>query len=147
MKFEETTSSYCSHHNACWWPGTVCFWDICRCGDDQVEYSVEYSFEREMFMSWCSLNADVIPQMHFVEWSYVNLDQNFSEFVLKGPIDNEPASVQLIAWHQTGKKPLQGPMVTKMHDIMVSLGHSEFSDNISIYNRNFTDNKLGAISV
>ena len=34
------------------------------------------------------------------------------KFVPRGPIDNMSALVQLIAWHQTGEKPLSEPLLT-----------------------------------
>ena len=34
-------------------------------------------------------------------------------FVSKGPIDNNPALVQVMAWCQTGDNPLPGPMMTQ----------------------------------
>ena len=37
------------------------------------------------------------------------------EFILSGPISNKPILVQVKAWHQTGSKPLHGPMLTPVH--------------------------------
>ena len=33
------------------------------------------------------------------------------KFVPKGPTDNNPALVQIMAWHQIGDKPLSKPML------------------------------------
>ena len=33
------------------------------------------------------------------------------KFVPKGPIENKPAMVQVMAWHRTGDKPLPVPMM------------------------------------
>ena len=41
-------------------------------------------------------------------------------FVAKGPIDNKSALVQVVAWYQTGDKPIRDPMVTMLTDIYVS---------------------------
>ena len=38
------------------------------------------------------------------------------KFVLKGPIDNNPALVQIMAWRRTGDKPLSEPMLTRFTD-------------------------------
>ena len=38
------------------------------------------------------------------------------ECVPKGPIDNDSALVQVMAWHQTGNKSLPEPMLTKFTD-------------------------------
>ena len=38
------------------------------------------------------------------------------KFVPRSPIDNIPASVQLMAWHRTGDKPLPEPMMTQFTD-------------------------------
>ena len=39
------------------------------------------------------------------------------KFVPKGPIDNKPALVQVMAWRQTGDKPLPEPMLTQFTDV------------------------------
>ena len=38
------------------------------------------------------------------------------KFVPKSPIDNKPALVQVMAWCQTGDKPLTEPMITQFID-------------------------------
>ena len=37
-------------------------------------------------------------------------------FVPKGPIDNPPALVKIMAWHWIGDKPLSEPMLTRLTD-------------------------------
>ena len=37
-------------------------------------------------------------------------------FVPKGPIDNIPALVQIMAWRRPGDKPLSEPMMVKFND-------------------------------
>ena len=38
------------------------------------------------------------------------------KFVPKGPINNIPALVQIMAWRWTGDKPLSEPMMTQFND-------------------------------
>ena len=38
------------------------------------------------------------------------------KFVPKGPINNTPALVQIMAWPRTGDKPLSEPMMTQFND-------------------------------
>ena len=38
------------------------------------------------------------------------------KFVPKGPIDNKSALIQVMAWRQTGDKPLPEPMLTQFTD-------------------------------
>ena len=38
------------------------------------------------------------------------------KFVPKGPIDNNPALVQKMAWRQIGEKPLSEPMLAQFTD-------------------------------
>ena len=38
------------------------------------------------------------------------------KFVPKGPINNTPALVQVMAWHRSGAKPLSEPMRTRFTD-------------------------------
>ena len=57
---------------------------------------------------------------HFADDTFkrIFLDENVRvsiiislKFVLKGPIDNIPALVQVMAWHRSGAKPLSEPMM------------------------------------
>ena len=41
------------------------------------------------------------------------------KFVPKGPIDNNPALVQVMAWRRVGDKPLSEPMLTRFTDVYV----------------------------
>ena len=50
------------------------------------------------------------------------------KYVPKGPIDNNLALVQIMAWCQTGDKPLSEPMMAWFGDIYASLGLNEFSE-------------------
>ena len=36
------------------------------------------------------------------------------KFVPKGPINNNPALVQIMAWHRSGNKPLSEPMIVNL---------------------------------
>ena len=45
---------------------------------------------------------------------FTNLDYDFSEFVPKGPIDNIPALVQIMAWRPPGDKPLSEPKTVNL---------------------------------
>ena len=38
--------------------------------------------------------------------------------ILKGPIDNKLALVQVMAWNQTGNTPLPKPMLTQFTDVV-----------------------------
>ena len=38
------------------------------------------------------------------------------KYVPRSPINNKPALVQVMAWQQTGYKPLPGPMMTQFID-------------------------------
>ena len=38
------------------------------------------------------------------------------KFVPKGPINNIPALIQIMAWRQTGDKPLSEPMMAQFND-------------------------------
>ena len=39
------------------------------------------------------------------------------KFVPRGPIDNKPALVQVMAWRRTGDKPLPEPMLAQFPDV------------------------------
>ena len=62
---------------------------------------------------------------HFADNSFkhIFMNENFCisiwislEFVPKGPIDNNSALVQTMAWRQTGDKPLPELMLTQFAD-------------------------------
>ena len=46
-------------------------------------------------------------------------------FVPKGSIDNDPALIQIMAWHRKGDKPLSEPMLTWFIDVYAALGEDE----------------------
>ena len=50
-------------------------------------------------------------QVHFVEWKCLNSEKKSQKFVPKGPINNIPSLVQIMAWRRTGDKPLSEPMM------------------------------------
>ena len=49
-------------------------------------------------------------QIHFVEWKFMN----FGKFDPKGPINNIPALVQMMAWCRSGDKPLSEPTLVNL---------------------------------
>ena len=56
-------------------------------------------------------------------FKYIFLNEKFCilikislKFVPKGPIDNNPALVQVMAWHRIGDKPLSEQMLTRFTD-------------------------------
>ena len=54
-------------------------------------------------------------QMHFLEWKCMNFDKkNPLKFVPKGPINNIPALVQIMAWRRPGDKLLSEPMMVSL---------------------------------
>ena len=60
--------------------------------------------------------ADDIFNRIFVNedvWISIKISSNF---VPKGPIDNTPALVQVMAWHRIGNKPLPEPILTQFID-------------------------------
>ena len=52
----------------------------------------------------------------FMNENFCILIQVSLKLVLKGPIDNKPALVQVMAWCRTGDKPLPEPMLTQFSD-------------------------------
>ena len=60
--------------------------------------------------------ADDIFRCIFVYEKFCILIKISLKFVLKGPIDNNPALVQILAWRRIGDKPLFEPMLTQITD-------------------------------
>ena len=69
--------------------------------------------------------------------------ENFLEFefrfnfhwilVLKNPIDNKSALVQIMDWHLTGDKPLSEPMTPYFSDAYMSLDLNELTEHAHFY--------------
>ena len=53
-----------------------------------------------------------LSKMHFLEWKFCILIKISLKSVSKGPIDNNPTLVQIVAWCQIGDKPLSEPILT-----------------------------------
>ena len=62
--------------------------------------------------------ADDISICIFVNKKLSNLIEISLRFVPKGPIDNIPALVKIMAWHRMGDKPLSVSMLTLSTDPM-----------------------------
>ena len=60
--------------------------------------------------------ADDIFKRNFFNENVWILIKISLKFVLKGPINNIPVLVQIMAWRQTGDKPLSEPMMTQFKD-------------------------------
>ena len=52
----------------------------------------------------------------FDAWNFFITIRISLKFVLKGPIHNKAALVQVMAWRWTGDKPLPEPMLTQFTD-------------------------------
>ena len=60
--------------------------------------------------------ADDIFEYIFLQEKFLHFEKNKLKFVSKRLIDNRSALVQVMAWHQTGAKPLPEPMLTQFND-------------------------------
>ena len=54
--------------------------------------------------------------------------KNSLKFVPKGPIDNIPALVQIMAWRRLGDKPLSEPMIVRLPTHTASLDLNELNE-------------------
>ena len=52
-------------------------------------------------------------QTHFLEWKCISIEISL-KFVPKGPVNNIPALVQMVAWRRPGDKPLSEPMMINL---------------------------------
>ena len=60
--------------------------------------------------------ADGIAKSIVLNENYRIPNQIALKFVPKGPIDNKPAMVWIMAWRRKGDKPLSQPMLTRFTD-------------------------------
>ena len=58
------------------------------------------------------LADDILKLIFFNENDSIAIQISL-KFVPRSPIDNNPALVQVVAWHWTGDKPLPEPMMTQ----------------------------------
>ena len=86
--------------------------------------------------------ADNIFKCIFMDEKFYILTWISLKFVPKGPIDNDAALVQVIAWHQTSDKPLPEPMLTQL-TIYATLG----GDKLTSWNNLVSINPLCIIHV
>ena len=56
---------------------------------------------------------DIFTCIFFNENCYILIKFSL-KFLRKGPIDNNPALVQIMAWHRSGDKPLSKPMMISL---------------------------------
>ena len=61
--------------------------------------------------------ANDIFMFIFLHEKYCTLIQISLKFVPNGPINNMPALAQIMAWHQSGAKPLSEPMMVQFTDV------------------------------
>ena len=73
-----------------------------------------------------TISADDIFKCIFMNEKFCILIQIPLKFVPKGPINNKPALVQIMAWRRTGDKPLSENNADPIHwCIYVALGGDE----------------------
>ena len=77
------------------------------------------TFKLRQICMCCKLLLTHLPLAKMTTISQTMFSEAFSlmkkismKFVPKGPIDNKPALFQIMAWRQTGDKPLSKPMLT-----------------------------------
>ena len=61
--------------------------------------------------------ADGISKCIFMNERFCMLNQISLIFVPKGPVDNTPALVPVMAWHRTGDRPLPDSIMTRFIDV------------------------------
>ena len=76
--------------------------------------------------------ADDIFKYIFLNKICCNFSEISLKFIPKGSINNKPALVQIMAWCQTGDKPLSEPMTTFYWCMYPSLGLNELISNGAI---------------
>ena len=66
--------------------------------------------------------ANDIFKSIFINWKFWILIKNSLKFVPKGPNDNNPALVKIMAWRRIGDKTLSEPMLTRFTDAYMRHG-------------------------
>ena len=62
-----------------------------------------------------------------------------------GPIDNKPSLVQIMAWHQTGAKPLSQPLMAQFTDAYMCHRPQRVNSTMSCNSKCLSDNHIKAL--
>ena len=114
--YRNITFPFYSQYCCCWWPGNARNQVINWHGVKLVcaEYSIasrEGLNTLKLRQNGCNF-ADDIFRLIFMYENCMILTKISLKCVPKGPINNNPALVQIMARHQTGNKPLSEPMMS-----------------------------------
>ena len=92
--------------------------DISRHLENYMLKFLDFKFYKVWWTSlthWCCDKMANFPrrhfQMHFLEWKWLNFEYDLTEVCSWGPIYNNTAMVQIMAWCRIGNKPLSQPMM------------------------------------
>ena len=77
--------------------------------------------------------ADDILKCIFLNENDWILITNSLKFIHKGPINNKPALVQVMAWHPTGVKPLSKPMMAMFIDSSQGLNELKYAHGFVLF--------------
>ena len=77
-----------------------------------------------------NLADDIFKCVSMYDKIYI-LIKTSRKFVPKGPIDNYPALVYVMAWRRIGDKPLSKPVLTRYTDAYAALGGDELNGSAS----------------
>ena len=94
--------------------------------------SVLKHWRREKWLSFCRWHF----QMHFPQWKLLYFDFDFTEFIAKGSINNNPSLFQMMDWCCTGDKPLSEPRMTLL------TWHIHASLSLNIIAESFISNRV-----
>ena len=96
-------------------------WDRCLI-DNDPKVCVFWAYAVIFCQLWCVIINLLRPRQNDLDFAgdiykWIFLNENvrifikiWLKFVLKSPVDNIPALVQMMAWHRPGNKPLSEPM-------------------------------------
>ena len=107
--------------------GITCEYHMCRTGIYETDDDVKRSVSRYNATRWRHINFntlrprqngrhlpyDIFKCIFFNENTWISITFSL-KFVPKGPINNIPALVQIMAWRRSGDKPLSEPMMVSL---------------------------------
>ena len=96
-----------SQYNGCWWPGDVKSYLLNMAGLRGCNYNNLFNTLRPR------QNGSNFKRIFMNENIWIPIKISL-KFVPKGPINNIPALVQIMAWRRPGDKPLSEPMMVNL---------------------------------
>ena len=88
--------------------------NTCTCTFGHLNSNLNLNLNSALYIHWGRDKMDAISQTAFLWMKMFEFRTTFLKFVPKGPINNIPALVRVMAWRRPGAKPLSEPVMVRL---------------------------------